>query len=278
MFGIKDIPQSLIDAVNDVTINEDKYEDLVRKGLQKYGVDSPDELSEPDKKEFFNWLDANWKADDEVKEDGLLPGSKNVDEEKGDIELAAGINEVSPPDPEIEKWASDPDVKASFKKQYGDRWQEVLYAKAWQKYNSKQESVLPGFEGLKEDDIPGQDDFRFDAQRDEKEKEDIEEVAPSDQEDWSKHNKNESVNEGISVSPDNLASTEPNSALGQRDSEYPKHVDVVKEDDFRPLSASGTKTEGYRLLIQYSTNTRPQFVPELYHSDFWCQIIRFHGP
>ena len=29
--------------------------------MKKFGVDSPDELSDEDKKDFFNWVDKNWK-------------------------------------------------------------------------------------------------------------------------------------------------------------------------------------------------------------------------
>lgn len=77
---------------------------------------------------------------------------------------------------------------------------------------------------------------------------------------------NKTIKENIAISPEELASPEPRSAIGQTNSEeirVPKHVDVVKEDDFRPLAANGTKTEGYRLLVQYSTNTRPEFIPSL---------------
>jgi hypothetical protein len=31
----------------------------------------------------------------------------------------------------MEDWASDPKVKASFKKQYGKRWKEVMYGRSW---------------------------------------------------------------------------------------------------------------------------------------------------
>lgn len=39
------------------------------------------------------------------------------------------INEVAAPG--MEDWASDPKVKASFKKQYGKRWKEVMYGRSW---------------------------------------------------------------------------------------------------------------------------------------------------
>lgn len=47
------------------------------------------------------------------------------------------LSEKAPPDPEIEKWASDPKVKAHFKSEYGARWKEVMYASAWKKYKEK---------------------------------------------------------------------------------------------------------------------------------------------
>lgn len=45
------------------------------------------------------------------------------------------INESAPPDKDIEDWINS--VKDSFKKQYGDKWETVLYAAAWKKYNEK---------------------------------------------------------------------------------------------------------------------------------------------
>lgn len=48
------------------------------------------------------------------------------------------VTEVAPPD--MEDWIKD--RKADFKKRYGDRWQEVLYATAWKQ--KKNESVAEG--------------------------------------------------------------------------------------------------------------------------------------
>jgi hypothetical protein len=45
------------------------------------------------------------------------------------------LYEKAPLDKEIEDWITS--VKPEFKEQYGDRWEEVLYAKAWKKYNEK---------------------------------------------------------------------------------------------------------------------------------------------
>lgn len=43
------------------------YELFFQKALEKFKVDSPDELSDEKKEEFFDYVDKNWKADDEEK-------------------------------------------------------------------------------------------------------------------------------------------------------------------------------------------------------------------
>lgn len=49
------------------------------------------------------------------------------------------INEKAPPGKEAEEWIKS--SKDSFKDQYGDDWEEVLYATAWKKFGNKNESV-----------------------------------------------------------------------------------------------------------------------------------------
>lgn len=46
-----------------------EYQEFFRKALEKFGVDSPAELDDKKKKEFFNYVDANWKGDNEKAED-----------------------------------------------------------------------------------------------------------------------------------------------------------------------------------------------------------------
>lgn len=41
------------------------YQEFFQKLLKKYGVDSPDELSDEDKKKFFEEVDKGWKSDKE---------------------------------------------------------------------------------------------------------------------------------------------------------------------------------------------------------------------
>jgi hypothetical protein len=47
---------------------DSEYQEFFKKALEKFGVESPDELDDEKKKEFFDYVDANWKADGEVKE------------------------------------------------------------------------------------------------------------------------------------------------------------------------------------------------------------------
>ncbi len=65
---------------------------------------------------------------------GAVPKGK-----KGSVhKLQDNVNEVTPPG--MEKWIND--RKPDFKKRYGDRWQQALYATAWKQ--KKNESVAEG--------------------------------------------------------------------------------------------------------------------------------------
>ena len=74
-----DIPESeqpTIDKDEQDTIEEGDYEEFFQSAMKKFGVSSPDELgSDEKKKEFFNYVDKNYKAKAEgkIKEGG--PGS-----------------------------------------------------------------------------------------------------------------------------------------------------------------------------------------------------------
>ncbi len=45
---------------------DDGYKAFFQKALKKWGVSSPDGLEEKDKKEFYDYVDRNWKADKET--------------------------------------------------------------------------------------------------------------------------------------------------------------------------------------------------------------------
>jgi hypothetical protein len=46
--------------------DQSAYQKFFAKELSKRGVKSPSELSPADKKAFYNYIDANWKADKET--------------------------------------------------------------------------------------------------------------------------------------------------------------------------------------------------------------------
>jgi hypothetical protein len=63
--------KELIDKYLGEAEEEDKekdtaYQKFFQKKLKEYGVKSPDELSDEDKKKFFNEIDKEWKADKET--------------------------------------------------------------------------------------------------------------------------------------------------------------------------------------------------------------------
>lgn len=70
------------------------------------------------------------------------------------------VQEVAPDDPEIEDWIKK--NKEEFKKQYGDKYKEVLYAKAWKMFNDKQESIEEAASNAMKDLI---DDIKFELSR-----------------------------------------------------------------------------------------------------------------
>lgn len=65
-----DIPENETPVNNDEqdTIEEGDYEEFFQKAMKKFGISSPDELgSDEKKKEFFNYVDTNYKAKAEGK-------------------------------------------------------------------------------------------------------------------------------------------------------------------------------------------------------------------
>ena len=52
----------------ELSAKQKKYQAFFAKALKKFGVDSPSELEGDKKKEFFDYIDANYEADNEVEE------------------------------------------------------------------------------------------------------------------------------------------------------------------------------------------------------------------
>ncbi len=55
-----------IGETQESTIKEGDYEEFFQKAMDKFGISSPDELDDEKKKEFFDYVDKNYKADNET--------------------------------------------------------------------------------------------------------------------------------------------------------------------------------------------------------------------
>ena len=58
-----------------------EYEKFFMKCLKKFGVDEPDQLPDDKKKEFYDYVDKNWKAKDETVKG--KPKTKTKNENNG---------------------------------------------------------------------------------------------------------------------------------------------------------------------------------------------------
>lgn len=52
--------------------SKEEYQKFFDKKLKKWGVDSPDDLSDDEKKKFYKEIDSEWNSDDEEGEDGKI--------------------------------------------------------------------------------------------------------------------------------------------------------------------------------------------------------------
>ena len=53
------------ETVSEEAGDKEEYEKFFQSALKKFGVSSPDELDDDKKKDFYNYVDANWKGDNE---------------------------------------------------------------------------------------------------------------------------------------------------------------------------------------------------------------------
>lgn len=70
----------------------------------------------------------------------LSPFKHNLDEDVNSF-LNNVLSEKAPPDAKIKNWLEDPKVQASFKDQYGEKYKDVMFGKAWKMYDEKSEEV-----------------------------------------------------------------------------------------------------------------------------------------
>tara|TARA_Y100001963_G_C6498596_1_gene316821 strand:+ start:354 stop:554 length:201 start_codon:yes stop_codon:yes gene_type:complete len=64
--GVKMTKQGLRDLIKEVIKEETDYQKFFDSALKKFGVSSPDELEGEKKKEFFDYVDKNWEAENET--------------------------------------------------------------------------------------------------------------------------------------------------------------------------------------------------------------------
>ena len=53
------------ETVSEVAGDKEEYQKFFMAALKKFGVSEPDKLPDDKKKEFYNYVDANWKGDNE---------------------------------------------------------------------------------------------------------------------------------------------------------------------------------------------------------------------
>jgi len=97
--------------INVAQEGKDHYQKFFNAAMKKFGIDSPADLkSEEDKKEFFNYVDKNFKGkNEEVNEDDMSDEQKKKREEI------------------VKALKKDKD---DFEKRYGERAMDVMYATA----------------------------------------------------------------------------------------------------------------------------------------------------
>ena len=63
--GTDNIVQGIVADFVAASGNKEEYQKFFDEKLKKHGVKSPSELSDADKKKFFNEVDEEWEADTE---------------------------------------------------------------------------------------------------------------------------------------------------------------------------------------------------------------------
>lgn len=86
---IHDLPKSLVEDSKKILKMSKEYEDFFKATLKKFGVTSPAELSTEKKKEFFDYIDKNYKGEKEEEvSEGNCDSSKKKKYEMKEIDEA----------------------------------------------------------------------------------------------------------------------------------------------------------------------------------------------
>lgn len=105
---------------------ETQYQRFFKKALKKFGVNSPDDFeSEEKQKEFFDYVDNNWKADDEPTE--------SVNEHTDTREFKGLMNQLNRVINSAEEFGSDAKRKPDT---YSDITGDMIVDKLKELYNA----------------------------------------------------------------------------------------------------------------------------------------------
>ena len=78
---INQLPKSLLESVQQIVEKETEYQKFFKGALDKFGVTSPKELTGDKEKEFYNYVDKNWKGKTETDEASCSSDRKMKKEE-----------------------------------------------------------------------------------------------------------------------------------------------------------------------------------------------------
>ena len=70
--SIQELSKDLIEATKKVLTKEEEYKDFFAKAMKKFGISSPSELSGDKEKEFYDYIDKNWKGKSEDVQEGIF--------------------------------------------------------------------------------------------------------------------------------------------------------------------------------------------------------------
>ena len=122
-----------VTALGEEGVAEEELDEISKQSLAKYiKAAQQDVVDRSSAASFQSGKQGDWynKADDTPKELKRLAG---IDAALARLTKEEQVTEVAPPG--MEDWIKG--RKEAFKKQYGDRWEGVLYATAWDEYNKK---------------------------------------------------------------------------------------------------------------------------------------------
>lgn len=133
-----------VEATQPKQLAEGYINSLTEKARQVYSSINEEKDEDEDEKEESP---AEEKAEDKAEMLMKKLAAKALKRAKKKAATNEEVELAEKAAPGYENWASDPKVKASFKKQYGKRWKQVMYAKSWKM--SKMDEEIELAEGVK---------------------------------------------------------------------------------------------------------------------------------